>query len=352
MRASAPAVVSVEGAAATLRRAGLPATLAAADASIEVVHAVSSTATPQQPVRSIGVHPFRPRPRVVPAPSGDDARARINELTGATTPHDPPRTLELDPDEAAAVILDQLRRGASWRRAMNRRAEPTRLADVTWTDLEDRAGALVLLVPVGSTEQHGPHLPLDTDSRIAAAIVGGAVAALPGRCVAAPAVAYGASGEHADFPGTLSIGHDALTILLVELARSADAFAAVRFVNGHGGNLRALRAATATLQAEGRDADAWSWSIPGADAHAGRTETSLLLAIAPDQVRLEAAAPGRVEPVGGLLGELRAHGVRAVSPNGVLGDPTGATAAEGERCLAEIIAALVAALDDGPPDPT
>lgn len=234
---------------------------------------------------------------------------------------------------------------------MNRRAEPNRLADVTWTDLEDRAASLVLLVPVGSTEQHGPHLPLDTDARIAEAIVEGAVAARPGRWVAAPVVPYGASGEHADFPGTLSIGHEALTALLVELARSADAFAAVRFVNGHGGNLPALRAATATLRAEGRDADWWSWSIPGADAHAGRTETSLLLAVAPDQVRLDAAAPGRVEPVGELLDELRDRGVRAASPNGVLGDPTGATAVEGWHHLAEIVAALVAALDDAPPIP-
>ncbi len=228
---------------------------------------------------------------------------------------------------------------------MNRRAEPNRLGDATWTDLEGRAGDLVLLVPVGSTEQHGPHLPIDTDARIAEAIVAGAVAARPGRCVAAPAVAYGASGEHADFPGTLSIGHEALTALLVELARSADAFAAVCFVNGHGGNLPALRAATATLQAEGRDVDWWSWSLPGADAHAGRTETSLLLAIAPDQVRLDAAAAGRVEPVGELLDELRSQGVRAVSASGVLGDPVGATAAEGERLLAEIVSALGALLD-------
>ncbi len=111
VRATAPAVVSVEGAAASLRRADLPAILAAADGSIEVVPAAATAATSQHPARSIGVRPFRPRPRVVPAPSGDDARTRISELTGATTPRNPPRTLELDPDEAAAAILDQL---AAW----------------------------------------------------------------------------------------------------------------------------------------------------------------------------------------------------------------------------------------------
>ena len=101
--------------------------------------------------------------------------------------------------------------------------------------------------------------------------------------VVAPAVAYGASGEHAGFPGTLSIGHEALERVLVELVRSADAFAGVVLVNGHGGNVPALQRAVATGEDEGRRVLGWSWSLPGADAHAGRTETSLLLALAPDR---------------------------------------------------------------------
>ena len=108
----------------------------------------------------------------------------------------------------------------------------------------------------------------------------------------APAVAYGASGEHGDFPGTLSIGTDALVTLLVEVGRSADAFGQVVFVNGHGGNLSALHSATSTLSAEGRTVRTWSWAVPGGDAHAGRTETSMMLAIAPEVVHLDVAEVG------------------------------------------------------------
>lgn len=227
---------------------------------------------------------------------------------------------------------------------MTPRTDPRRLATWVWPDVEARAADRVLLVPLGSTEQHGPHLPLDTDTRIAVTIAERVAAQLPERVVVAPALGYGASGEHADFPGTLSIGHAALTTVLVELGRSADAFDRVLFVNGHGGNVDALRDAVDALRAEGRAVDAWSWSIPDADAHAGRTETSLLLAISPDTVRLDAAHPGRTEPVADLMDDLRSRGVRAVSPNGVLGDPTGATAEDGERMLAVLVDGLLARL--------
>lgn len=219
----------------------------------------------------------------------------------------------------------------------------TVLGDLVWTDLDDRRP--VLVVPMGSIEQHGPHLPLDTDTRIATAIAAAAVARRDD-CVLAPAIAIGASGEHAGFAGTLSIGTDALRTVLVELARSADAFAGVVFVNGHGGNGDALRTAIAAATGEGRSVHAWSPSIPGGDAHAGRTETSLLLAIAPDCVRAEAIAVGETAPIGALLGRLRSEGVRAVAPNGVLGDPTGASAAEGAVLLARLVDDLADRLDE------
>ncbi len=215
------------------------------------------------------------------------------------------------------------------------------LASSSWVDLEATSAAQVLLVPVGSVEQHGPHLPLDTDTRIAGALTRRAAARLGDQVAVAPAVAYGASGEHADFVGTLSIGTGALARVLIEIGRSADAFAGMLFVNGHGGNADALVEATGVLRSEGRRVDAWSWSVPGGDAHAGRTETSLLLAIAPEVVRVELAAAGRVEPVAELLDDLRRSGVRAVSPNGVLGDPTGASADEGHRLLGDFVDDLV-----------
>ncbi len=204
-----------------------------------------------------------------------------------------------------------------------------------------RAGA-VLLVPVGATEQHGPHLPLTTDTDLAVAVVDRA-GALDPSLVAAPALAYGASGEHVGFAGTLSVGQDAVELVLLELGRSAAAtFDRVVLVSTHGGNAGPLARAVARLAGEGRPVAAWSprW---GGDAHAGRTETSLMLAVAPDRVRLDAAAPGDTRPLDELLPLLRAGGVGSVSANGVLGDPTGASAGEGRRLLAAAAAELAAA---------
>ena len=88
-----------------------------------------------------------------------------------------------------------------------RRGAEVRLADLSWPEIGQRAAAgAVLAVPVGSTEQHGPHLPLSTDTDIAVALCDRLAAARPD-VLAAPPVGYGSSGEHAGFPGTLSIGH-------------------------------------------------------------------------------------------------------------------------------------------------
>jgi creatinine amidohydrolase len=216
------------------------------------------------------------------------------------------------------------------------------LASATWPEVEATAGRVVLAVPLGSLEQHGPHLPLDTDVRIACAVATAAAQAWP-RLAVAPALPYGASGEHQGFGGTLSLGHQALTRVLVELVRSArSSFAGVVLVSAHGGNDQAIEAACRLGRHEGDDVVAWRVAPAGSDAHAGRTETSLMLAIDPSAVRLEAAEPGRSEPLSVLLPRLRAEGVRPVSSNGVLGDPTGANVEEGRRLLAGCVQDLLA----------
>jgi creatinine amidohydrolase len=203
----------------------------------------------------------------------------------------------------------------------------------------------VLLVPLGSTEQHGPHLPTGTDSAIAAGVCQLAAATLSERLrvLTAPVVPFGASGEHEGFPGTVSIGHAALHALLLELARSATRWAErVVFVNGHGGNLPTLRQAVLRLRAEGRRA-AWSPCVrPGADAHAGDFETSLMLALAPETVVTSSVGPGVTTPLAELMPALRAGGVRAVSQSGVLGDPSGADGGRG-RAFARAMAGDLAA---------
>jgi mycofactocin precursor peptide peptidase len=218
------------------------------------------------------------------------------------------------------------------------------LAEAWWPDVEHTLRRL-LVVPVGSLEQHGPHLPLDTDTRIAVAVARRAGAGRAGVALA-PAFCVGASGEHADFPGTLSIGTEALTACLVELGRHASLhWPAMMLVNGHGGNAAAVQAAAGRLRYEGRPVVAWHAGLPESDAHAGRFETSVMLALDPDAVRLAEAGPGEIRPLGQIMPTLRERGVRAVSGNGVLGDPAGASAAEGERLLTRLTQRLNDAMD-------
>jgi len=203
------------------------------------------------------------------------------------------------------------------------------LGDLRSDQVAERA---LLAVPVGSTEQHGPHLPLSTDTLIAMALCERFAELRPG-VVVAPQVAYGSSGEHAGFDGTLSIGQEATEHLLIELGRSAaDSYRQVVFVSAHGGNAEPLERAVRVLRDEGREVLGWSPTWSG-DAHAGRVETSLMLAIRPDLVALEAARPGNTAPLDQLIDELRERGVAPVSPNGVLGDPDGASRDQGERLL-------------------
>ena len=225
----------------------------------------------------------------------------------------------------------------------------------------------IVILPLGSTEQHGPHLPTGTDTTIAVGLAERAAEALNATApesgqpafLVAPALGYGASGEHAGYVGTLSIGESAVEAVLTELVRSADDLSGVVVVNTHGGNERAVRRAAAALREEGRRCLHWS---PGAvlagqaaaqacggrpvDAHAGWFETSLMLAVEPGLVRLDLADPGDPRPLADVLGLLVADGVAAVSANGVLGDPRGATRELGEALMEVLVADLVSSVAD------
>jgi creatinine amidohydrolase len=216
------------------------------------------------------------------------------------------------------------------------------LAEMTSPQIREHAAAGgVLLIPIGSTEQHGPHLPLGTDADVALAVSRRLAARMP-TTVVAPVISYGSSGEHAGFAGTLSIGQAAIELLLLELGRSAaETYRRQVFVSAHGGNAGPAVRAVTRLRRESRDVLLWLVTWDG-DAHAGRTETALQLAMHPDRVRLDRMAAGNLKPVKELLPELRAGGVLAVSPNGVLGDPTGATAHEGEALLTRLTDDLAA----------
>ena len=140
--------------------------------------------------------------------------------------------------------------GPGFRRDLGVPAAMNRGADLTWP--EAAARRMLLVVPLGSTEQHGPHLPLSTDTDIAVRAGDRRWRTAARRSWSHPQLAYGASGEHAGFPGTLSIGHEALELLLVELVRSADRTSGrVLLVNGHGGNADAVAGRSPAAAPEG-----------------------------------------------------------------------------------------------------
>jgi mycofactocin precursor peptide peptidase len=215
------------------------------------------------------------------------------------------------------------------------------LADLTWPEVRDRVekGAF-LAVPLGATEQHGPHLPLSTDADIAVALCERLAAARPDVLIGPP-LAYGSSGEHAGFAGTLSVGQEAVQLIVLELGRSAaETFTRVLFVSAHGGNSEPVARAVRRLRAEGGEVAVYCPRWDG-DPHAGFEETSLQLALCPGSVRMDRGGPGDARPLAELMPMLRAGGVRSVSPSGILGDPTGATAAAGQALLDSLAEALI-----------
>ncbi|MEU4650323.1 mycofactocin biosynthesis peptidyl-dipeptidase MftE [Nocardia fluminea] len=210
-----------------------------------------------------------------------------------------------------------------------------RLADLSWTDARDLAlSGAMLAIPLGATEQHGPHLPLTTDTDVAVALCD-ELAETRFDVVVAPAVSYGSSGSHAGFAGTLTISEEAIELLVTELGRSAcRTFAHVLFVSAHGGNVAPIARAVRKLRAESWDARAFTPRRVDDDSHAGHTETALMLAIRPLSVRMHRAVGVSAEPVRQTSHELRcASDVSTLSETGIVGDPVGATGLHGGLLL-------------------
>jgi mycofactocin system creatininase family protein len=214
--------------------------------------------------------------------------------------------------------------------------------------------AETVLLPLGATEQHGPHLPLATDTLIAGAVAERA-ARLLGRTAVALPIPVGASSEHRDFPGTISLPHEVLAALVAQLCHDLRrrGFRRIAVFSAHGGNGRALALAAGRL---GDDVVILpdfqlapvlaGLGIDGSRAgvHAGLAETSAVLAIDARLVRMDQAEPGYVGALEDIWGVLTTAGLRPVTANGVLGDPRGASRALGELCLDAWAAAIVEAV--------
>ncbi len=208
--------------------------------------------------------------------------------------------------------------------------------------------SIVLVLPLGSFEQHGPHLPLDTDTIIIDAVVAQALETSTidsDSFMVAPTIAISASDEHAGFPGTLSTGSAALADSVVAICRSASWTQGICIVNGHGGNTDALASITSALTYENIRHSMWSLpSYEGADMHAGHTETSVMLHVAPAKVQTDLIEPGTVGDASSLLAQMRTSGVAGVSANGVLGNPTTATSEHGVAVMKLYSASLASHL--------
>jgi creatinine amidohydrolase len=232
--------------------------------------------------------------------------------------------------------------------------------ELTRVEIAEFAPAALLVVPVGSTEQHGPHLGTGTDAVLAGEIARRAAeaATAPATILLAPTLAYGASDHHLPFGGTLSLRVETFRLVLGDLLASA-AHAGCRrafVLNGHGGNTAACAdAASEAARAHGLLCASAIYSqllepgtvdapLPG---HAGLVETSLMLAVAPERVRLEQARPSP-----GGAARTRRRGLAVAEPgrwqelDGFTDTPQDATAELGSRLLDACVRAAAAAFEE------
>ncbi|KPJ75999.1 MAG: creatininase [Deltaproteobacteria bacterium SG8_13] len=236
--------------------------------------------------------------------------------------------------------------------------------EMTWEDAEKRLRQVdIALLPVGAIEQHGPHLPLDTDafdSDYLARRV--AQACSPPRPLVLPPIAYGVSYHHDDFKGTISIDNQTLTRLVYDIGLSAarNGVKKLVIINGHGGNAPAINHAAQMINrdahifvcvdtGETSDVDIYRFIETPNDVHAGEIETSTSLAVRPGLVRMEKAEKSVPEFSSRYLDFTGKRGItwyaftHRISSSGVMGDPTKASAEKGEK-IWEIMVAHLAAL--------
>jgi creatinine amidohydrolase len=228
---------------------------------------------------------------------------------------------------------------------MPARAAPSvHLEELTWTELRDRvaAGSTIALVPIGGTEQNGPHLALGKHN-LRVRVLAERIARELGNAIVAPVLAHVPEGrieppsEHMRWPGTISVPVSAFEATLEATAKSLQraGFKQVVLLGDHGGYRASLERLAARLP--GVHALPEYYRASGIAEHAGADDTSLTMALAPAMVRADIArqrapaAPGR------------GAGADALG-DGVVGDPRGASAARGEAIAERIVTHSVTAI--------
>ncbi|MEB3293041.1 MAG: creatininase family protein [Synechococcales bacterium] len=244
---------------------------------------------------------------------------------------------------------------------------------LTWTevrDLPDR-DRVVIIQPVGAIEQHGPHLPLAVDAAIGLAVLGKALEQLPPEipAYAMPSLYYGKSNEHWHFPGTITLSAQTLIATLMEVGESLyrAGFRKWILMNSHGGQPQVMEIVARDLHVLHEDFEVYpffTWRVPHITKqllteregywgiHAGDAETSLLLSILPDQVKMERAVteyPPAL-PEGSILTLERNLPIpwttREISQSGVIGDAKAATREKGDRILQSLAEGWTQAIAD------
>lgn len=249
------------------------------------------------------------------------------------------------------------------------------LDQLTWPDVKELDFShLVVLLPLGSFEQHGHHLPLITDTRIVTAIAAAIEAGRSDRVLLLPALWPGHSTHHLRFPGTLSIGQMNYIRMIVDLCASMIGMGGRRLflLNGHGGNDIPVRAAMREVKTEFRDmaglhtvfASYWSLAAQtirevreselGGVSHACEMETSIMLHLSPDKVRMERArrdgpqhaSPYRRADMQAVKPVYCVNEFHELSASGTIGRPDLATAEKGKRFFDGIVRDVTAFIDD------
>ncbi len=237
------------------------------------------------------------------------------------------------------------------------------LGELTWPEAQERFRQVdVALLPVGAIEQHGPHLPLDTDAFDADYLAKRVAAACPDpKPLVLPLVSYGVSYAHDDFSGTLSVSPDTMARLVYEIGMSVarQGITKLVIVNGHGGNGPALHFAAQLINRDAQiftcvdtgetsDAEVNAMSEVENDVHAGDIETSTSLAARPELVRMD-RAERFIPRFSSKYLDFSARGgvtwyaqTAKITPTGVFGDPTRATREKGERMWEVMVEHLVA----------
>lgn len=234
------------------------------------------------------------------------------------------------------------------------------LSDVSWTDA-DSAEADLAVLPVGSTEQHGPHAPLGTDAITATAVAEAGVDSYDGEAVLAPTIPIGVASEHRQFTGTLWVQPDTFRSYVGETVASlaSHGWDRVVIVNGHGGNVGALREACGELV---RNETAYAVPFTWFDAvdygeldadvgmgHGGPVETSLVRHVRPELVdssQFQAAADGASTGWGEWRSGVNlAYDSAEFTDSGVVGDPGRSSPELGEQLLDSAAGALADLLE-------